>query len=101
MRPTWRCFSASRMVANTRAFRRVRFQHHLGPARISIVKVLIRGRRLVQRQFMRDQERRLRASGCDQVAKISVVSLYVALPRAHGKPFLKKLADVEGDLAPL
>src|SRR5689334_3518417 len=58
-------------------------EHDLGPARVAPVEVLVAGRRLVERQLVRHDERRVELAGVDQVAQLAVVALDVALAGPH------------------
>jgi hypothetical protein len=51
-------------------------QHDLGPAVLTLVEVLIALRRLFERQFVRDDLRRLDLAGRNQIAKLAVIRLH-------------------------
>lgn len=61
----------------------LRVQHDLRVALDPLVELVVRRGRLVQGQFMRNDEVRLRPALDDHVAQVPVVALHVALPRTH------------------
>src|SRR6266702_1822510 len=73
-------------------------QHDLGPAGLALVEVLIALRRLFERQFMRDDLRRLDLACRNQIAKLAVIRLHVRLARRHVLAFHPELAEVECEL---
>jgi len=56
-----------------------RLEHHFGPPSCPLVKLLIALRRLVQREFVRDDRRRFGAARLDQLGKVAVVGFDVGL----------------------
>src|ERR671927_360298 len=78
--------------------RRRRVQDDLGPALVPGVEVLVGLRRLVQRQLVADDERRLGLAGGDQVAQLPVVLLDRRLAAADVLALEPVQAVVEGDL---
>src|SRR3712207_1984481 len=74
-------------------------QDDLRPAVVAGVEVLVGLRRLVQRQLVADDERRLRLAGGDQVAQLPVVLLHRRLAAADVLALEPEDAVVEGELA--
>ena len=76
-----------------------RLQHHFRPSILPIIKVLIRRRRLIQLQFMRNDHRRLRFPRRDQISQFPVVRLHVSLPGSHFLSLHPEIPEVKRDLA--
>src|SRR6266702_869513 len=72
--------------------------HDLGPAVLALVEILIALRRLFERQFVRDDLRRLDRAGRNQIAKLTVICLHVRLARRHVLAFHPERAEVECEL---
>src|SRR5579872_386353 len=89
------CMFACRLLAGCTL---KRSKDNLRPSRFARIEVLVCVRRFIQRQFMRDDHRRLRLAGLDQLAQVTIVGLDVRLPGAHAQSLAPEFAEVEGDL---
>ena len=75
-------------------------EEHLRPAALPLVELVVADWSLVERQLVRDDERRSCVARDDQVAPLAVVALDGALARAHPLPLGEELAVLPRD-APL
>src|ERR1017187_8305880 len=73
-------------------------QDDLGPAVVPCVEMFVSVRCLVQRQLMRDDPRRLGATGVDKIAQITVVGFDVRLAGPDALALDPEEAEVEHDL---
>src|SRR4051812_42147084 len=85
-------------MSGTRSRHR-RVEDDLGPAVVALVEVLVGLRRLVERQLVAHDERRLGLAGGDQVAQLSVVLLDRRLTATDVLALEPEHAVVEGQLA--
>jgi hypothetical protein len=74
---------------------------HFGPTLVSIVKMLVRRRRLIERDLMRNDQRGSGLAMMNQIHEPAVVRLHIALAGSHLLSFEPEFAEIERDLADL
>src|ERR1700759_2042255 len=74
---------------------RVRVEDGLCPALVAIVEMLVCLRCLFKRQFVRNDDGRIRLAGENEVTKPAVVHLHIALAGTHPLTLKPKLAKIK------